>query len=304
MKYKSLDKNKLKQILGWIGVSITLIVSSIWAFWGTIENFHEGWYSESLLENLFIFFIQYGLFFLIFSGFSIISVLWSKVGALLFIIVGVFAWWFFAGASFSVVGVLIVIPIFALALLYYVGRPKRKRTAIVLIIIVPLVISIIVGVPNLIKVLQRQSDEDFGMRYVQGNGVSLYWAPRGEGWPDKGKSWYEAIEACDHLSEDGSTIFETEQNIWRLPTVDEAVRSQALHGENSGGVWDADTKQATYEKKPDKETPLWDIHSQIIYLWTSDEYDEMDAYIFAYNGGIWTRMKESSPGYLSFRCVK
>jgi hypothetical protein len=29
---------------------------------------------------------------------------------------------------------------------------------------------------------------------------------------------------------------EEEQNIWRLPTAEEAVRSLMLHGENAGGT--------------------------------------------------------------------
>ena len=54
------------------------------------------------------------------------------------------------------------------------------------------------------------------------------------------------------MSEDGTTIMEDEQNIWRLPTVDEAVRSMMLHGENAGGTWDPEGKNAVYEKIPDK----------------------------------------------------
>ncbi len=91
---------------------------------------------------------------------------------------------------------------------------------------------------------------DFGMQTVQGNGVSLAWAPRGPGWADDGVTWDEAQEICKYLSEDGLTIMETEQNIWRLPGVDEAVRSMMLHGENAGGVWDASETVATYEKRP------------------------------------------------------
>jgi uncharacterized protein YpbB len=41
-------KKDKKSIIGWIGVFITITFSSIWAYWGTIENFHEGWYSTSM----------------------------------------------------------------------------------------------------------------------------------------------------------------------------------------------------------------------------------------------------------------
>jgi hypothetical protein len=89
-----------------------------------------------------------------------------------------------------------------------------------------------------------------------------------------------------------------------LPTVDEAVRSMARHGINSGGVWDTETLEATYETDPDKESPLWNLHSQVIYWWTATEVDEDQAYIIVYDGKVWQRSKEFSPAYLGFRCVK
>ena len=42
----------------------------------------------------------------------------------------------------------------------------------------------------------------------------------------------------------------------------------ARHGQNSGGEWDAETVDATYDIPPDKESPLWKIHSQVIYFGT------------------------------------
>ena len=99
---------------------------------------------------------------------------------------------------------------------------------------------------------------------------------------------------------------ETEQNIWRLPSVEEAVRSMMLHGENAGGVWYADIEKAVYEKTPDKETPLWDVNSKVIYYWTADTsiQDEKQAYIIVYDGGIYDKRKIDRQGYLSFRAVK
>ncbi|MFN2151362.1 MAG: hypothetical protein ACK2T5_07195, partial [Anaerolineales bacterium] len=46
-------------IVGWIAVSISTLVTCFWAFWGIVENFHEGWYAESLLANLGLMFVQY-----------------------------------------------------------------------------------------------------------------------------------------------------------------------------------------------------------------------------------------------------
>lgn len=144
------------------------------------------------------------------------------------------------------------------------------------------------------------------MRIVEGNGVTLAWAPRGPGWPDKGITWDEAQYICMHLSEDGTTVMEEEQNIWRLPTVDEAVRSMTLHGENAGGVWNPEKCNAVYDITPDKETPLWDLHSKVIYFWTSETSasDGHGAYIIVYHGGVFVKMKIDGQSYLSFRAVK
>jgi hypothetical protein len=100
------------------------------------------------------------------------------------------------------------------------------------------------------------------------------------------------------------TISSNPQHIWRLPTVDEAVRSMARHGQNSGGIWDAEIAQAAYKITPDKESPLWNTLSQVIYWWTATEVDEERAYIIVYDGTVWPRSKHIGPAYLGFRCVK
>lgn len=77
----------------------------------------------------------------------------------------------------------------------------------------------------------------------------------------------------------------------------------ARHGENSDGVWDAEKAQANYLITPDKESPLWNVHSQVIYWWTATEVDEANAYIIVYDGKVWPRSKQTGPAYLGFRCV-
>ncbi len=78
------------------------------------------------------------------------------------------------------------------------------------------------------------------------------------------------------------------------------------HGENAGGTWDAKTETAEYDRTPDKESPLWDTHSKVIYYWTADTVpkNEKQAYIIVYNGGVYARTKTNSQAYLSFRAVK
>ena len=109
---------------------------------------------------------------------------------------------------------------------------------------------------------------------------------------------------CQHLDEDGLTPAPAPQHIWRLPTVGEAMRSMARHGQNSDGVWDAENAKVAYQTTPDKETPLWNVHSQVIYWWTATEVDEERANIIVYDGKVWPRIKQFGPAYLGFRCVK
>ena len=297
---------KGKTAIGWFGVAVTLVFSSLWAYWGALENFHEGWYSSSLWENLFMMFFQYFLITIVFVGLALIILKWKKFGLALHFIVAVFSAWFFSGGTFSVIGFMIVIPIVSLGLVYYFGEPKPKQWAYRVLILAPLIIILAISIPQGIKVSQRINDQDFGIRIVAGNNVTLAWAPRGPGWPDQGVSWEEAEETCRYLSEDGLTVMDQEQNIWRLPTVDEAVRSMMLHGQNAGGTWDPITETAVYERTPDKETPLWDTRSKIIYYWTADtaSQDEQQAYMIVYNGGVYARRKAEGSGSLGFRAVK
>jgi len=300
-----LKKDK-RSIIGWIMVSITTVFSCVWAYWGTIENFHEGWYSTSLGENLFMLFFQYLLFTIIFVALAVTTLRWKKIGMLLHGIVAVGSVWFFSGASFSVIGLMVAIPIIALGIGYYYGEPKPKKWAYRLLVTVPLLMILAIAIPQGIRVSQRVNDHDDGMRTVPGNGVTLVWAPRGPGWPDRGTSWEEAQRICQYLSEDGTVLMEEAQNIWRLPTVDEAVRSMMLHGQNAGGTWDALEGKAVYLRTPDKETPLWDPHSKVIYYWTAETspQDERRAYIIVYHGGVYGKMKTDGQDYLSFRAVK
>jgi len=53
---KHLDK---RQIAGWIAVCLSTVITCFWAFWGIIENFHEGWNDESMLSNVGLMIVQY-----------------------------------------------------------------------------------------------------------------------------------------------------------------------------------------------------------------------------------------------------
>ena len=295
---------KTKNRLGWTAVILTTIIAGIWALWGSVENFHEGWYFESFIRNIGLMFLQYLSLTMIFIILSSISLRLPRVGGSLFIGFGLYLCFFFFNRITFTTVVMITIPFTILGLFYWFGRPRPRRLAYAVIIGVPLLIILVSSIPNAIRVSKRVNDGNFDARIVTGNGVTLVWAPEGPGWPEKGVTWYDAKEICSHLSEDGTTVTDSVLNIWRLLTVDEAVRSMARHGKNAGGVWNKTAKKAEYKITPDKETPLWNVHSMVIYWWTATEADSEKAYIVTYNGGVWPRLKTRCPGYLAFRAVK
>ena len=291
------------QVSGWIAVVLSTTVTSFWAYWGIIENFHEGWYADTLLSNLGLMFVQYLSPMLIFMAVTLVSILYPRVGGGLHAVLALLAIWFFDAFS-NAATFLIILPLMGLGALYWYGHPQPRKAAISLIIGLPFLTLILSGITPVVRVSQRVDDGNLQARLVHGSGVDLVWAPDGPGWPREGTDWNGAKQTCQNLSEDGSTLSASAQDIWRLPTVEEAVRSMSLHGQNSGGVWDAETAEATYESSPDKESPLWNIHSQVIYWWTATEVDEGHAYIIVYDGKVWPRQKQFGPAYLGFRCVK
>ena len=292
-----------RQVIGWIAVGISTIITCFWALWGIIENFHEGWYFETWLSNLGLMIVQYLSSMVLFLVVTLVAIYWPRIGSLLHLGLAFFAAWFFQAISNPGMFLLIA-PMVFLGALYWFGRPEPRKVANLLVILLPLLTLLIAGIQPAWRVSHRVNDGNLQARLVQGNGVTLVWAPDGPGWPPSGLNWHEAQDVCQHLNEDGLTLAPDPQDIWRLPDVAEAVGSMARHGQNSGGVWDAQTAEAAYRTPPDKESPLWNIHSQVIYWWTATEANEERAFIIVYDGKVWPRSKQISQAYLGFRCVK
>lgn len=292
-----------RQIVGWIAVGLSTLITCVWAFWGIIENFHEGWYYESFLSNVGLMFVQYLSPMLIFLGVTLLSIAWPRLGAGLHGFLALLVAWFFQAGT-STVTFFLMLPLVGLGLLYWFGRPHPRRLAVILAIGFPMLTLILSGIEPALRVSQRLDDGLLQARSVPGNGLTLVWAPDGPGWPRTGMGWHEAQQVCQSLDEEGLTLAPTPQHAWRLPTVEEAVRSMARQGQNSRGEWDEETAQATYETTPDKESPLWQVHSPVIYWWTATEDDEEHAYIIVYDGRVWSRAKRFSAAYLGFRCVR
>ena len=114
-----------RQIMGWIAVGISTLITSIWALWGILENFHEGWYFESLLSNIGLMFVQYLGWMLIFMGVTLVSIYWPRVGGGLHVILALLAIWFFKAFS-NAATFLIIIPLMGLGAMHWFGRLNQK----------------------------------------------------------------------------------------------------------------------------------------------------------------------------------
>ena len=296
--------NRTQRILGWCAVSISTLLATYWAFWGIIETFHEGWWQPSIWLRLGQMLGMYLLFTNLFVSAGLIGIRWPPIGGALHIAAGLWALWFFRNASPMLVFPFMVGPLVATGVAYWLGRPQPRRLAAAILCGLPLVTLVIFGIEPAWRVFRRLDDGDRGARHLSGNGVDLIWAPQGPGWPTAGVSWDEATRRCQHLTPDGLALADEPQNVWRLPTVEEAVLSMHRGGRNCGGRWDADSRQALYQTTPDKESPLWDVHSQVVYWWTATELNDREALIIVYDGKAWPRPKRFRPGYLGFRAVK
>lgn len=293
----------MRKRIGWIAVSFSIAITCIWAFWGAGETFHEGWYYESFLKNIGLTVIQYLSPMLIFMGVGLTSIYRPRVGGVIHVVAALLAAWFFNLFTNTII-LLILLPLIGIGIFYWYGSLPPRKIAARWMVGLPILVAFAAGILPAYRVSQRIDDRNLDAQVVDGNGITLTWAPSGPGWPREGGNWHDAGQICQWLTQDGKTLASEPQNIWRLPTVEEAVRSMALHGENSGGVWDDQKAEAIYETRPDKEFPLWDIYSQIIYWWTATEVDQEHAYMIVYDGKVWPRAKQLAMGDLGFRCVK
>lgn len=296
--------SKARVWVGWLALAATVSFCCFWAFWGVKETFHEGWYYDSLFRNVALSLTQYLSPMLAFLFLGLLSVFFPRIAGVCCLAAGIGSLFFFRTFAGRM---LIGLPAVLLCAAFWFGRVGNRRLAVLLLLLLPMSVLLFFGIPDAIRVAHRVNDGNFGARLVEGNGVRLIWAPEGPGWPaTKDATWQEAREICAHLSEDGRSLSPRELNIWRLPTVEEAVRSMTRHGRNAGGSWNGELKEASYITEPDKETPLWNPQSSVIYWWTATESDAERAYYIVYNGNISTRKKtyRSGEGYQAFRAVR
>lgn len=300
-------------ILGWIALGLSTLVTCLWAFWGIVENFHEGWWQPALGTRL-LFSLFYITPMLITLALTLLAVRWPKLGAAAFFIGGAWFSWFILAPRWGKLDLAILLswlPVTALVigvgLLWWFGRPQPAKLAYLLAAGLPLLVLLAAGAEPAWRVTHRVDDGSTEERLVQGNGVALVWAPEGPGWVRDAKqacSWDMAVQLCAHLSADGMRLEEKPVNIWRLPTVDEAVRSLTRGGQNAGGEWDSAAGQAHYRVRPDKESPLWRVYAETIYWWTATQASPGKAYRVVYNGSVYAMPKDQRYGTIGFRAVR
>ena len=296
-------------VIGWVAVGLNTVVAGAWAFWGTTENFHEAWFSPSLARNL-LWTCAYLSFALLWTGITCTAIRWPRAGAVLTAVLGLALTAFVLSTrrTLTIGIVLSWLPSLGLfgipSLLWWFGNPKPRRLAWRIAAGVPLAVVVLCAAEPVYRISQRNDDGFLGARLVQGNGIALEWAPAGPGWPSTGVSFEEAQRRCQYLRADGLQLSESPRNIWRLPTVDEVARSMTREGRNVRGEWNEHWKHASFARTPDKESPLWDPHSQVIYWWTSSRDDAGRVYRIVFNGRVDPEAPTLRMGSLGFRAVR
>jgi len=299
-------------IIGWIALLISTTISGFWAFWGTLEAFHEGWWAATLggrLQQT----LMYHTPLLMVLALCLLSIARPRIGGAAYFLFGafftVFIFWERWG-KIDLAAVLSWLPVtlfvVGVGVLWWFGRPRPLKWAYIVAVAVPLLVSLVCAAEPVWRISGRSLTVSLDAAVVRGNGVELVWAPAGPGWVRDAKHsarWAEAADIASRLNADGTELLDEPVNIWRLPTIDELARSATRHGKNAGGHWDAEAQKTIYDVKPDKEPPLWDPLGETIYWWTASEEGD-DAWVYIYHGGASLRSKTLGLGSQGFRAVK
>src|SRR6185503_833418 len=112
--------SRARRFAGWTAVATSTAVSSFWAFWGSIENFHEGWYHRELWRNLALAAVQYLPWMFIPLGAGLAGLWRPAAGVAIHAGFAAGALWLFGLPSVG--AALLALPLILLAFLYGYGR--------------------------------------------------------------------------------------------------------------------------------------------------------------------------------------
>lgn len=336
---------------GWVATSLIILTTSLWTFWGISELYYEGWglpFPQPL---------AYLIPAAICLAFALLALGWPRLGGWLLMLGGTaftIWWWGMAWRRFggpdgtlTPTAVLSTIPLSAFLILTgglfllearyrrnYACAGVKHKTAVFLVLGVPLAIVLLITALQLPPLLRRYDDGERGLRRITAPGVDLLWAPQGPGWnwqqPWGGYPSWNALALygrsplglaekssltasaeemqmtglCAYLSPDGLTLGDTPQYLWRMPTVAELVRSLTRNGRNAGCIWQGNLGPTPCTLTPDKETPLWNPDAPPIYYWAADELNAQEAFYVNYRGVVSAQPKSFGNPRHGYRCVR
>ena len=164
-----------------------IVVTVFWTYWGAGEMYHEGWWGAWYNRLPYLAPIAATLIP------TLVAFRWPIVGSGVMIAIGVFALGFFGGdVAFIGLAIALIGIAFLVDGIFKRRKPAQEPAAqaswwrrdwrFPLAIGAPLIVFVGVSAVNLPVVLTRVDDGDRSTRLIQGNGVSLIWAPEGPGW--------------------------------------------------------------------------------------------------------------------------
>lgn len=328
-------RHLLRSLPGLTATLLMVVVATLLAFTMTASFFYEGWGQP--LPAVF----GYAAPALILVVLGLVALRWPAPGGALLIVaaLGSATWWLLAQIrrqmapldALLATALMLAGPVVLAGLLFFFEARHRRRLREegvgprprwfgrhwreTLLVALPALAVALMSVQQLPALLARQDDGLRGARVIAGNGVTLVWAPQGPGWnwapADALATWESlahhgmpSLERCAYLNENGTALVATPVRVWRMPTVDEIVRSLTRRGENAGCVWDGRSSHAVCRTAPDKETPLWAPDQRPIYYWSSHGPGPATAFAVNYTAGISVLQTRQPHRAVGFRCVK
>ena len=182
-----LAKKILPRLPGWIASVLMILFTTVWTYWGAGEMYHEGWWGAWYNRLPYLVPIAATLIP------TLVAFRWPVVGGISITLIGTFALFFF-GNAVAFIGLAIAVVGVAFLVDGIVKRRAgseqittlapwwRRHWRYLLAIGAPSIVFVGASAYMLPIVLTRVDDGDRSARLVEGNGVTLVWAPEGPGW--------------------------------------------------------------------------------------------------------------------------
>jgi hypothetical protein len=186
---------------GYAATALVILVTGLWTLWSVAELYYEGWWGPWDKR------VPYLVPALCCLALSLLAITWPRVGGWLLVgIGGAFTLWWWgmrarAGVltprivlgTFPVSGLLVVTGVLFLVEGRYRRRlrsqgwtPDKRRLhrylRQLLAVGVPVLVALAVSAYWAPVLLTRDDDGHRGARLIEGNGLTLVWAPAGPGW--------------------------------------------------------------------------------------------------------------------------